>query len=234
MRKLKTSAIIDLDESVGSWNTREDRWSRRAKHHISQSELANYGEDTEFCDGDRVIYEGKAATVRIPRGPRGTVGIILEGHLRMVHGSKISSEITEGVMGGVMPMPAINRMMQLAGLEHTGAVSQETVEETEISEDAAGSAVGMIGNLAKQAENMGQFKDRPEAAKLYAIGSVLSALYKSANETTFNSTEALAKKKELDALGAFGADLIKTAQNLAVKAANTQASQRATGTGTAE
>lgn len=226
MRKLKTKAIIDLKENVGDWNTPQDRWSRRAKHHMSQSEIAEIGHETPFEIGDIVLYEGKQTTIKIPDGPRGTVGIMHEGHLKMVHSTKVTKDIKEGVMGGVMAMPAINRMMQLAGLEHTGAVSLEEVESETLCEDAASM---MIDNLAKQAENMGQFRDKPEAAKLYAIGSILSALYKSAGDENFQSTEALAKKKELDALGAFGADLIKTAQSLSSKVQQTKQASTTTG-----
>lgn len=231
MRRLKTKAIIDLDENVGDWNTSDDRWSRKAKHHVSQSEIAAITEDGMFDINESVLYEGREAKMEIPDGPRGMVGIRQDGVLRMVHSSKVSRTVEEGVMGGMMAMPAINRMMQLAGLEHTGVVSTEVSETVDLDEDATGM---MIDNLAKQASNMGQFKDRPEAAKLYAIGSVLSALYKSASGTTFNSTEALAKKKELDALGVFGADLIKTAQDMAAKAASVRSAPGTATTGAAE
>lgn len=227
MRKLKTTAIIDLKDSVGTWNTKEDRWSRRAKHQLSHNELVDVNDLPTYEIGDTVMYEGKATAVKIPDGPRGTIGIIVEGHLKMVHSSKVSKEIREGVMGGVMAMPAINRMMQLAGLEHTGAVSLEETEPQQLSEDAASM---MIDNLAKQAENLGQYKGKPEAAKLYAIGSVLSALYKSVAGSQFQSTEAIAKKKELDALGVFGADLIKTSQMMS--AAQSQATKQASSTAT--
>jgi hypothetical protein len=231
MRRLKTKAIIDLDDNVGDWNTSSDRWGRNAKHHVSQNEIAAMTEDGMFDLNETVLHEGREATMEIPDGPRGMVGIRQDGALRMVHSSRVSKIVEEGVMGGVMAMPAINRMMQLAGLEHTGAVSTETSDTVALEEDAASM---MIDNLAKQASNMGQFKDRPEAAKLYALGSVLSALHKSASGTTFNSTEALAKKNELDALGVFGADLIKTAQDMAAKAASTQAASRTAAVGTSE
>lgn len=230
MRKMRTHAVIDLNDSVGEWNSSDDRWSRQAKHHLSHTELANIDDMPMFEEGDRVVYDGLETVVKIPDGPRGSVGIMVEGHLRMVHKSKVTADLREGVMGGVMAMPAINRMMQLAGLEHTGAVQVE-VEQAALNEDAADT---MIDNLARQAGNMAQFRDKPEAAKLYAIGSILSALHKSASGAPFNSTEALAKKKELDALGVFGADLIKTAQDMSAKMASAQAAGRSTGTGTAE
>lgn len=125
----------------------------------------------------------------------------------------MTEKIEEGVMGGMIAMPAINRIMQLAGLEHSGATETE-IDESVLAEDLTS---GMMSSVIQQAENLAQFKGNAEAAKLYAAGGMLSAVGKMLKDTELQSVEAQSKKKEIDAIAAFGADLIRTAQQLGSK-----------------
>lgn len=180
MRKKKINTQIDLDETEGLWNTVDDRWSRRAKHHISKTEIMNAAETSEFTEGDIAIYEGKQVEVRIPLGPNGTSGIMLEGHLRMIDRSKLQPlmETISGVMGGLKPMDSLNRIMQLAGLEHTSAIAGDVVvAETaqELDEvDAAGGT--MFNQLLSKNQQSPQFKNNPEAAKVATMGQILASM----------------------------------------------------------
>lgn len=210
MRKLKKYAQVDLNGSEGLYGTTDDRWSRRAKHHFSQSEVIGAGNQSPFEIGEQVIYENIETTVKIPQGPRDSVGIMLNGHLIMVHESKLSkSPVSEGVMGGVLAMPAINRMMQLAGLEHSGAVT--SVEESYIVEDASDD---MLTRMVQQASNLPQFKGNEEAARMYTIGAILSTVGKSISDNPPQTVAGRQKVQALNTIAVMGADLIKTAQDM--------------------
>ena len=176
MRRLKKFAQIDLDGSEGLYETTIDRWSRNAKHQFSKGEVSALSEIPQYEEGETVVFEGQEVQVKIPQGPKGTAGIMFEGHLKMVHHSKLA-KLEEGVMGGVQTMAPINRIMQLAGLEHTGTVvaevdDQETSESV-IEEDAAGN---MFNQLLVKNENDPAYKNNPDAARLATIGQVLASM----------------------------------------------------------
>lgn len=132
MRKMKIVTQVGLDESEGLFNTVDDRWCRRAKHPLSKTELQNATDMSEFEKGDIAIFEGKEVEVRIPVGPNGTAGIMLEGHLKMVKRDDLE-KLDEGfgVMGNMKPLDPLNRIMQLAGLEHSGAVLEDVTESND-------------------------------------------------------------------------------------------------------
>ena len=74
------------------WNTQNDRWSRKAKHHMNLKEK----EDSldEFWEkGDLAIFEGEAVEVVIPNGPDSTIGVLIEGKTRMVMKKKLSRQL---------------------------------------------------------------------------------------------------------------------------------------------
>ena len=212
MRPLKKYAQVDLTGSEGLYETNIDRWSRNAKHHLAKSELVNATDLPIFETGDKVIYKGQEVQVKIPQGPKGTTGIMFEGHLTMVHQSKLM-QVEEGVMGGLQSLNPLNRIMQLAGLEHTGTVSSELVEETEVITEA--DSASMLSQLLVTAQNMPQYKGNEEAARLYVIGSVLSTIFKDISTNKLQTVVGQSKMTELNTLGAMGADLIKTSQTLA-------------------
>jgi len=213
MRRLKKFAQVDLDGTEGLYETTSDRFSRQAKHHLSQGELASAVLLPQYEVGEQVVFEGNIAKVRIAQGPRNTVGIWHKGHLRMVHESKISKTLDEGVMGGMQAMPAINRMMQLAGLEHSGAVvAEEAVEEsTVILEDAS---ADMLNKMVKQAQVMPQYKGNEEAARYYVIGALLSAIGNAVKANPPQTVMGQKKQQELNTLAVMGADLIKSSQDM--------------------
>ena len=208
MRRLKKFAQVDLNGSEGLYETTADRFSRQAKHHLSQQEKINAIETRSLEVGDMVIYEGREAEVEIPQGPRATVGIIHEGNLKMVHESKVTRKVEEGVLGGVQAMPAINRMMQLAGLE-SGPVVVE--ENQTIMEDMG---TDMLGKMIAQAEQLPAYKGNAEAARFYVIGALLSAIGSNVNANPPQTVVGQAKKQELTPLATIGADLIKSSQDM--------------------
>jgi hypothetical protein len=215
MRPLKKYTQVDINGEEGLYETNVDRWSRNAKHQLTKADLANVTDVAQFEEGDMVVYEGKEVQVKIPQGPKGTTGIMFEGHLKMVQSDKLSI-LDEAVMGGVQTMSPINRIMQLAGLEHSGAVSSDVVE-TVVNEEVINEtdAAGMMTQLVTSAMNQPQYKNNEEAARLFVIGSLLSQIYKDVTNNKLQTVVGQSKMTELNPLGAMGADLIKTSQTLA-------------------
>jgi hypothetical protein len=235
-----TSQEIDMkpphimaDQNNGNealWNTTEDRWSRKAKHHLNLPAKAAIVNDWER--GDIAIYEGQEVEISIPKGPNASVGIIVDGRTRMVREHKLT-KIKEGVMGGMQPLNPINRMMQLAG------ISSPTIMEPTVAEEAADDHVSKaqkspqdpdefseivaeadasqssIQKLIDSAEKLPQFSGNREAARLYAIGGILSAM---SNEIKANPPQTVIGQqhaKELSTIALMGVDLIKAAQDMA-------------------
>jgi hypothetical protein len=212
MKKPKRYAQVDLTGAEGLYETTVDRWSRRAKHPLSHNELANAGNPPLFEIGDKVLYENIETTVKIPQGPHNSVGIMLNGHLTMVNEDKLNKLVTEGAMGGAMGsvigMPAINRMMQLAGLDHTGSTIAEQSVVTEADSD------DMINKMVQQAAMLPQYKGNEEAARLYTIGALLATIGKTVSANPPQTVAGRQKLQTLNTLAVMGADLIKTAQTM--------------------
>lgn len=202
MKKMKINTQIDLDETEGLFNTTSDRWSRRAKHQLSHAELQSASEVSDFSKGETAMYEGQEVEIRIPLGPRGTAGVMLEGHLRMVDRSKLS-KLEEGVMGGLKPMTPLNRIMQLAGLEHSGSVL-----EAGPIEEAAGAGT-MFDSLYKANLNNPSYKNNPDAAKMATIGEVLASMQSIIADLPADLPNDIAT--QLKTVPAIGANLVKTA-----------------------
>lgn len=108
--------------------------------------------------------------------------------------------VNEGVMGNLTTLDPLGRMLQLAGVS-------APVEQLE--EDAASNT---IAQLIKSAVNLPQYKGNAEAARLYVIGTLLSAIYQNVQAQPFQTMQAQAKTKALTTLGAMGADFIKSSQ----------------------
>lgn len=221
MRKLKRYTQVDLNGEEGLYETTVDRWSRNAKHHLSKGELASANAVVTFEEGETAVYEGHEVEVKIPQGPKGTTGILFEGRLKMVHHSKLM-KLDEGVMGGVQTMSPINRIMQLAGLEHTGVVSSDQLipESDEESPDTGemiteANLTGTFNQLVSSVP--AQFRDNPEAARLYVMGSLISVMAKDLQTTPLQTKVGMDKMKNLRLLAPMGADLVKSAQDLTRK-----------------
>lgn len=71
--------------------------------------------------GEEVHCDGKPATVKIPNGPRDTIGVIMDGRLRMVERHRVTP-LQESMLS---PVDTIVRMQQLAGINVPG---EETVD----------------------------------------------------------------------------------------------------------
>lgn len=104
------------------------------KHKLQKKEL---GEEDDaavvFSLGDEVLVNGEEATVKIPQAPGGTVGVMINGELKMV--DKKTSNITkveEGVLG-MTNMPNLNRIKELAGMDSAPA-EPETLDSLDYSE----------------------------------------------------------------------------------------------------
>ena len=210
MRRLKKFAQVDLSGNEGLYETAVDRWSRNAKHQLTKAELINTPEEQQFDENETVIYEGQEVTVKIPLGPKGTAGIMYEGHLKMVHHSKLT-KLDEGVMGGVQTMTPINRIMQLAGLEHTGVVAVEETElaEEQLDEDGAGN---MFNQLLTKNQNDPKYKNNPEAAKIATVGQVLAGLQSVLKEIPSDLPSGIAN--QLQMVPGIGASLITAASQM--------------------
>jgi hypothetical protein len=219
MKKLKRYAQVDINGEEGLYETTIDRWSRNAKHQLSKGELAGASSIVTFEEGENALYEGHPVEIRIPQGPKGTMGVIFEGKLKMVHHTKIK-KIDEGVMGGVQTMSPINRIMQLAGLEHTGVVSSDQVVSESGDDDSnetltEANLTGTFNQLLNSVP--AQFRDNPEAARLYVMGSLISVMAKDLQTAPLQTKVGMDKMKTLKLLGPMGADLVKSATDLTKK-----------------
>lgn len=217
MRKMKIITQTSIDETEGLYNTTDDRWSRRAKHQLSKNDLINSVEQSDFAKGEYAVYEGQQVEVRIPIGPNGTAGVMLEGHLRMVERSKLT-RLDEGVMGGMQPLNPLNRIMQLAGLEHSGAVVEVNSGENTLEEaDATGGT--MLNQLLKKNSQDRQYSDKKGAPEIVTIGQVLSSM-----QSLVASIEAMSKDPNitiptvvltrLKTIPALGVSLMNTAKSM--------------------
>lgn len=207
MKKPKITTEVDLDETEGLYNSTADRWSRRAKHHLSKNELQSAADVFEFVKGEHAVYEGKEVEVRIPVGPNGTAGVMLEGHLKMVKRDMLTKlDESMGIVSAMTPLGPLNRIMQLAGLEHSGAVT-ETVETEELDEDA-----NMFDNLYKANLNKPEWKNNPDATKVATIGQILASMQELINALPQNLPNGVSTR--LHTVPAIGAELIKAAQTM--------------------
>jgi hypothetical protein len=96
----------------------------KKKARILRKSETELGEDTApdviFNIGDPVAVDGEEATVKVPSGPGDTVGVLINGELKMVNKNSVHP-ITEGVLGmtpmpGLKPSGDLQRIRELAGL----------------------------------------------------------------------------------------------------------------------
>lgn len=167
----------EIDEAL--WNSKDDKWSRNAKHPITPVEL----DSTIWEKGDYAIYEGQEVEILIPKGPNFTVGIAINGRTKMVKENKLTS-LTEGVFGSLQALSPLNRIMQLAGLANPSAsIEEETIADEQhtatlinnavpVNEDGSNTMIdSMVNNKLS-----GEYRNNPPAALLATIGDILSGL----------------------------------------------------------
>lgn len=86
---------------------RKDPHSRKAKHKGRTDE-------SDFGIGETVMVGEHEATVKIPNGPAGTVGVVMDGQLSMVSADSVS-RLDERVLG-INTVEPLFRLRELAGL----------------------------------------------------------------------------------------------------------------------
>lgn len=114
------------DEEFSPLLSPKEKLKAQAKKKQRKAQDNNeLGEDTDtvhtFNIGDTVLVDGEEATVKIPSAPGDTVGVMIDGELKMVDKSKVN--LAEGVLGmsgmpGLKPHgdPDLQRIRELAGL----------------------------------------------------------------------------------------------------------------------
>jgi hypothetical protein len=119
----------DPDASMSSLLTPKDKAKAQVKKSKEQRDLRKteneLGEDTDsaiasFNIGDTVEVDGEEATVKIPSAPGDTVGVMIDGELKMVD-KKMVRKLDEAVLGmtampGLKPTGDLQRIRELAGL----------------------------------------------------------------------------------------------------------------------
>lgn len=85
-------------------------------------------EDVEPNMGDDVRVEGDDAIVKIPQGPKDTVGVQIDGQTVMVKKDQVKrvKTIEEGVVG-VSPVAELRRMQELAGMSPSISVGSDSL-----------------------------------------------------------------------------------------------------------
>jgi hypothetical protein len=195
---------------VGLYETQHDRWARTAKRQFSKAELHNVMEYNmiEFDQNEAVNYQGKHVLVRVPQGPNGTVGIMLEGRMRMVNREDLT-KLDEAVLG-IKDVDTINRVMQLAGLSSKYDIAREPM----LMEDATSD---MFDNLIKQ--NASKYPNDSDAVKLYVMGALLTMISNQLSQPNAFASKAandfISDKKQLiQMLEQGGADMVLSSQTV--------------------
>lgn len=88
----------------------DDKFGRNTKH-----KSRDFSEDIDYRVGESVMVKDQSATIKIPQGPDGTVGVVMDGKLSMVDYSDIS-RLDEAIMGGLTTISPLFRLRELAGL----------------------------------------------------------------------------------------------------------------------
>ncbi len=131
------------DELRGLILRKDDAKKVKSKKHKLQKKELGEEDDTAvvFSIGDEVLVDGEEATVKVPQAPGGTVGVMINGELKMV--DKKTSKITkvdEGVLG-MTQMPGLNRIKELAGMGRSPEPEEETIGDLDYNEPAPAGAL---------------------------------------------------------------------------------------------
>jgi hypothetical protein len=121
--KQRDPALLALSQRTGkgahTTNPRKaDPQDRKAKHKRTPME-----ESYEFSAGDRVMVGEVEGTVKIPRGPDGTIGVVLNNELSMVESATVN-RMDEAALGMTAVSPLF-RLRELAGLAPAPAMAPQ-------------------------------------------------------------------------------------------------------------
>jgi hypothetical protein len=126
---------------------------RQKKHRrkVAANYEYKYGEDVQILlRHPKPHYED--GTVYLPNGPDNTVGVKIQGKSKMVDRKRVR-RLEEGVLG-MVSVPAIERMQQLAGLQPAGNdVAQHRDRDTDPC-TAAQQAMGALDVVATMLPNI--------------------------------------------------------------------------------
>lgn len=125
----------DMADNPGKYRTRvekskdekekqSDNWDRKAKYKGKEVEESVV---EDFHVGDKVMVGEDEGAVKIPNGPAGTIGVVVNGEMRMVEAKDVKRLDESLIGGGMISVPSINRIRELAGLK-SGTVKQEAKE----------------------------------------------------------------------------------------------------------
>ena len=108
---------------------KRDAWDRNAKHKKS------YMGESSFTQGETVQYGDREAPVHVPAGPNGTVGLLIDGKVKMVREDEIT-RVDEGVIG-MTKIDPINRLAALAGIRNATTIVEDEFDATPAMDDFA-------------------------------------------------------------------------------------------------
>jgi hypothetical protein len=133
---------------------KSDKYGRGVKHKGRR-----FDEEIEFAIGEDVMVGEVSGQVKIPHGPNGTIGVIMNGQLEMVAETEVS-RLDEGVIGMNKVNPLF-RLRELAGLPlmDDDIAGIEVADAPEIDPEGI-LAAGPVGDVA---DDLGDL-DAPEMA----------------------------------------------------------------------
>lgn len=117
----KIKAILGKSESLDDDNSVKIEDPTKSESAEDEDKfIGNIGDDVRVGDEE--------GTIKIPHGPNNTVGVMIDGKLRMVKAKDVKP-LKEGVLG-FAPMLDLQRMQQLAGIAAPEAANDEEEEST--------------------------------------------------------------------------------------------------------
>lgn len=114
----KEDEKIDTDSISSLFNKPKEEKKIDTDKKIDKTDRKD-GKDTKekdvvFSVGDEVTVGKEKGTIRIPDGPGNTVGVVIQGKVKMIDREKVQ-KLEESVIG-FSNIPSVQRMKELAGL----------------------------------------------------------------------------------------------------------------------
>jgi hypothetical protein len=174
----KTIKELDIDDIASLVDACVDEDKSRVEEIIGKTKNESDVEDQEFSDllkrksdfkkqkkkkqkekttkdadslgiGDIVSVDGEEGTVKIPAAAGDSVGVSIDGELKMV--DKKDVKVTEGVLG-MTGVSGLGRIRELAGMPDFGIVGEDEAPEPEMADEApAALDVGLDTDLGDEA-----------------------------------------------------------------------------------